>query len=215
MFRAVVRHHQGVSGSVWVLRYAIAFSILLVYHLGHRLYIIHVYQILTRCTSCCFCHCNSCTPCLRHSICFILHKVFNTLIIMLYILDTPPNRSVFSCNSDGSRSSLMIVYCRNMYEPLYRIKKLCKSVHCVSYFYYVILYFCVFRLLFVCVCFGDVDVSGDQQTKSLNYHDSKHFPNVTFSYFLTNTVTRFFCLSLIFKLRQFAEGPATFLPRFF
>jgi hypothetical protein len=34
---------------------------------------------------------------------------------LLYILDKPPYRSVFSRNSDGSRSSLKVAdYCRNM-----------------------------------------------------------------------------------------------------
>jgi hypothetical protein len=35
------------------------------------------------------------------------------------------------------RSSLMMAdYCRNMWEPVYRIKEWYKSVHSVGYFYY-------------------------------------------------------------------------------
>jgi hypothetical protein len=46
------------------------------------------------------------------------------------INDIPPNKSVFSCNSDGFSSSLMMAdYCRNMEEPVYRKKQWYKSVH--------------------------------------------------------------------------------------
>jgi hypothetical protein len=39
---------------ITALPFTIAFSILLVCHLEHMLYIIHVYHILTRYTSCCY-----------------------------------------------------------------------------------------------------------------------------------------------------------------
>jgi hypothetical protein len=39
------------------------------------------------------------------------------------------------------RSSLMTAdCCRNMWEPVYRIKQWCKSVHCVGYFYCVLVH---------------------------------------------------------------------------
>jgi hypothetical protein len=47
-----------------------------------------------------------------------MHKfliLFLSVICYIYFLDKPPYRSVFSRNSDGSRSSLkMADYCRNM-----------------------------------------------------------------------------------------------------
>jgi hypothetical protein len=78
------------------------------------------YHILTRCTSCCY-----------FVILSLVLPVFITSFNLFYstpqgalhtdslsnihILDKPPYRSVFSRNSDGSRSSLkMADYCRNM-----------------------------------------------------------------------------------------------------
>jgi hypothetical protein len=53
---------------------------------------------------------------LRHSICFIIQKVFHTLILyLLNVLDIPPIRSAFQVTQTGQRSSLMMEgYCRNM-----------------------------------------------------------------------------------------------------
>jgi hypothetical protein len=100
------------------LPYAIAFSILRVCQLGHMLYIVHVYHILTHCTSCCYyVILTSVRPGVITSsnLFYSTHGTLHTDSYLLYILDKPPYRSVFSSNSDGSRSSLkMADYCRNM-----------------------------------------------------------------------------------------------------
>jgi hypothetical protein len=50
----------------------------------------------------------------------------------------PPIRFVFQVTQKDLRRSLMMAsYCRNMWEPVYRIKEWYKSVHSVGYFYYV------------------------------------------------------------------------------
>jgi hypothetical protein len=91
------------------LPFAIAFSILRVYHLGHVLYIIHVYHILTRYTSCCYYDILTLVrPCVITSF-NLFYSTQGALHIdsyLLYILDKPPYRSVFSRNSDGPRSPL-------------------------------------------------------------------------------------------------------------
>jgi hypothetical protein len=110
------------------------------------------YHILTCHTSCCcyviVSHCTFCCYViltLVHSGVITWFNLFystqgalHTDSYLSYILDKPPYRSVFSHNSNGSRSSLkMADYCRNMSDPEYRIKQWYKFVHCVGYFYYV------------------------------------------------------------------------------
>jgi hypothetical protein len=54
------------------------------------------------------------------------------------LYDIPHIRFVFQVTQTDLRSSqLMADYCRNMYEPVYRIKEWYKAVHNVGYFYYV------------------------------------------------------------------------------
>jgi hypothetical protein len=76
------------------------------------------YHILTRCTSCCY---YVILTLVRPGVITSFNVFYSTQgalytdSYLLYILDKPPYRSVFSSNSDGSRSSLkMADYCRNM-----------------------------------------------------------------------------------------------------
>jgi hypothetical protein len=94
------------------------------------------------------CYFNSCTSWCYYIIQFFYSTqgALHTDSYLLYILDKPPYRSVFSCNSDGSRSSLkMADYCQNMKEPACRIKQWCKlcalcslSLVCVVIYLYFI-----------------------------------------------------------------------------
>jgi hypothetical protein len=52
------------------------------------------------------------------------------------LYDMPPIRFVFQATQKDLRSNLMAGDCRNIYEPVYRIKEWYKSVHSVGYFYY-------------------------------------------------------------------------------
>jgi hypothetical protein len=54
------------------------------------------------------------------------------------LYDITPIQSVFQVTQTDPRSYLMMAdYCRNMQEPVYRIKEWYKSVHSVGYLYYV------------------------------------------------------------------------------
>jgi hypothetical protein len=82
------------------------------------LYIIHVYHTLTHCASCCsydiltLVHPGVITS---FNLFYSTQGALHTDSYRLYILDKPPYRSVFSRNSDGSRSSLkMADYSRKM-----------------------------------------------------------------------------------------------------
>jgi hypothetical protein len=115
--------------SLYILFLLCHFNSLYTLFLCHvnSLYILF-YAILTHCTSCCchfnslyimlfICHFNSLyILLLRYSICFYsTQAVLLATSYLLYILDKPPYRSVFSRNSDGSRISLkMADYCQNM-----------------------------------------------------------------------------------------------------
>jgi hypothetical protein len=77
-----------------------------------------LYHILTRCTSCCY---YVILTLVRPGVISSFNLFYSTKgalytdSYLLYILDKPPYRFVFSRNSDGSRSSLKIEdYCRNM-----------------------------------------------------------------------------------------------------
>jgi hypothetical protein len=53
------------------------------------------------------------------------------------LYDIPPIRFVFQVTKKDLRSSLMMAgYCRNMWEPVYRVKEWYKSVHIVGHFYH-------------------------------------------------------------------------------
>jgi hypothetical protein len=53
------------------------------------------------------------------------------------LYDIPPIRSVIQVTQTDQRSPLMMAgYCRNTYEPVYRIKEWYHSVHSVGYLFY-------------------------------------------------------------------------------
>jgi hypothetical protein len=85
--------------SATVLPYAIAFSILLFYHLVYICYIIHSYHILTHCIFCCYCvilmDCISRCYYVIQSVLLYTGCFTHYFFYPLYILDIPPVRSEF------------------------------------------------------------------------------------------------------------------------